>query len=58
MFKWRIAGSLPHISRDVMNRLNNVPPVLQMPVGHWAEWNEVLTEYKLGVKKFTALEVC
>ncbi|KAM6977665.1 queuine tRNA-ribosyltransferase accessory subunit 2 [Aplochiton taeniatus] len=48
-------GTVPHLTQDTLHTLGSMPPVTQLTVSTLAEHQEVLEEYKAGVKKFAGL---
>ncbi|XP_060594806.1 queuine tRNA-ribosyltransferase accessory subunit 2-like [Ruditapes philippinarum] len=48
-------GSAAHLSRDVLQKLQDVPTVAHMPLCHLAQYEESIEGYKDGMAKFTAL---
>ncbi|XP_014037027.2 queuine tRNA-ribosyltransferase accessory subunit 2 isoform X2 [Salmo salar] len=48
-------GTVPHLTQDTLHTLNNLPSVTQLTLNTLAEHQEVLEEFKEGVRKFAGL---
>ncbi|XP_050407071.1 queuine tRNA-ribosyltransferase accessory subunit 2 [Patella vulgata] len=49
-------GSAPHLSRDVLNRLKNLPLVAHMPLNILADHHEAVRKFQHGIGKFAAMK--
>ncbi|XP_053381044.1 queuine tRNA-ribosyltransferase accessory subunit 2-like isoform X2 [Mercenaria mercenaria] len=48
-------GSAPHLSLDVLKKIQDVPTVAHMPLNQFAQYQETIEGYKDGMAKFSAL---
>ncbi|XP_037549892.1 queuine tRNA-ribosyltransferase accessory subunit 2 [Nematolebias whitei] len=48
-------GTAPHLTQDTLHTISNLPSVTQVTLSHVAEQQEVLEEFKDGLKTFAGL---
>ncbi|XP_046577462.1 queuine tRNA-ribosyltransferase accessory subunit 2-like isoform X1 [Haliotis rubra] len=49
-------GSAPHLTRDMLHKIQDLPPVANMAVSMVAEHHEALKEYGQGMARFAAMQ--
>lgn len=49
-------GSVPHLTRDMLGKISDIPKITQIPLANLSEYEDILRAYGQGVGKYTAMK--